>query len=480
MPQRGSPYLNQAREVFLRLKSATHPDITMERVVKYHLKRERLLAMIAKIAARQYGDGWADVLKEKYDFVCDQQQQRECQGGGNSGDVQQIPGTQDTFQDFSGKLTSYPELVCVGPVDPAIVGSECFVGGLRISTINSEQSRSNPLGHSILRLPSTPGDVLGHDVATRWVSGFAAGSSFLPSESILAGGWRKAPHGVLLPCGHCITSQELVLRAICSAGSLETSRAVSMCVEAFPGVFRTNSIYRAIGVCLVRNRRAKALRYVSRLPSKRLYSCVPMNLEDHVHDRWYEHMCNLVLNMPFNHSGKGWAKPEEMHRISISQGVNLPVTACHSWSATLGVLTNMNGVYSANFPRIFSIHKGSCRGMEEYGLFSLMDIKPGMPIGVLYGKPAFTLEFEAKAKRLGHPSVMENCPRINRFMVIDSTGEDGAPLRGFRNPCAYINMSTKERRKRANVTVCHVHPGLAVYYAGARGIKKNTELLVKA
>jgi hypothetical protein len=137
----------------------------------------------------------------------------------------------------------------------------------------------------------------------------------------------------------------------------------------------------------------------------------------------------------------------------------------------------MNGVYSGNFSRVFSIRKGSFLGETILGVFSLIDIRPGMPIGVLYGHLTFSIEFDEKLARLGDK--LRNCPKVNSYMVVDSTDEEGEVLLGYQNPCGYINFTDKTKKKRANVVIDHVHPGLAVYYSGPRGIKRNTELLVR-
>jgi hypothetical protein len=465
MPQKGNPYLLQARKTFLKLKQITHPEITMERVCNYHLKRERLLTMINKMAKRYYGDSYAEVLKEKHGFEIMEHPTKVT-------DV-----VRGKFSDIYTVLSTKPELSSPGNLDIDVVGAEIPVDSIHMSVINIEQTRESRLGHALLSMSDMTCDVT-PQAATNWVNKIAGGEGFPACVTSPERHVGRNPHGIVVRTAtgreHCITSQEMIVRAIACHGSIDTVSVVEKCTSMIKDVFRNNSIYRAISVGL----RKKDQRHIARIQSsKRLYSTLPMFMEPNEHTEWYNYMSDLILNLPFNRSGKGWARPDEMHRISISQGVRIPATACHSWSASLGVLSNMNGVYTGNFPRVFSIKHGSFLGESTLGVFSLIDIRPGMPIGVLYGNLTFSIEFDEKLARLGDK--LRNCPKVNSYMILDCTDDEGEVLLGHQNPCGYINFTDKTKKKRANVVIEHVHPGLAVYYSGPRGIKRNTELLVR-
>ena len=120
----------------------------------------------------------------------------------------------------------------------------------------------------------------------------------------------------------------------------------------------------------------------------------------------------------------------------------------------------------------------SIKGGGLPGVFAKVDIRGGMPMGVLLSRPCFRIEFLEKRQSTGS-AFMDACPCPCPFMVLDSTDAQGTPLNPSENPCAFISATSRDKRKRSNVVIRHVHPGVAVYYAGPRGIKKHSELLVK-
>ena len=158
MPQKPSPVLQKARMVYYELKRLRNPTITLRTIEGYHLKKDRLMKMLKKLAIKEYGlADWETTLKENYNFEYPMHTKTEANRGfekanpfvrfSTFGDATTIIAENSYL--FFGSNPSLDNLMASG-----YIGSELGFANIPLSVINSETSRNSDLGFFFLTLPS--------------------------------------------------------------------------------------------------------------------------------------------------------------------------------------------------------------------------------------------------------------------------------------------------------------------------------------
>jgi hypothetical protein len=387
--------------------------------------------------------------------------------------------------DLGAAVMSLPLVENAHGLAGAFSGVVVRVGEHRMSVINTDATRATDIGRALLLLTMArdPGDGAAALFRARRAAHGAVDDTRSTVMIAEVHGRRVASwamdNGELLT----LSAFETMVRTSQAIGASTVARLADIAHRSFllddrTPVFKLNTLFRAM------NQHLK-----TGTPNSRLFHRVPGTREV---DTWVRvgdratadarhrlARC-ILLDLPFNPSGRGWGKPGEQRALMHAAGVSFEATAQHSWTATLGVRSTDPGGYDALWPTMFSIAARD----DRFCVVALRDLNPGLPIGVPLGVLRYQRDFAQKVHRLG--ALRGAALPVSRFLWLDSTDDDGLPLGstvdadGVRttNPMAFIPTSATVG-KASNVVVSRVSTDVFLFMIGPRGVRRGRELCVR-
>ena len=382
-------------------------------------------------------------------------------------------------------LLSLPLVYDVDTLVEAFSGVTIFAGVDRLDVINTEVTRATEIGRALLLLsltrctssvaqqarwvfrarppapPLAPGDVTFAEVRGRRVAQMStAGGNALP-----------------------LSAFETMFRTSQSLGTTTIARLVDVAHRSFllgdrSPVFKQNTLFRAMNQHLKTGEAQSRLFH--RVPGTREVDTW-VRVGDMDAARARHRLAQLVLlDLPFNPSGRGWSKPGEQRALLHHAGVSFEATARHSWTASLGVRSTEPGGYDELWPSMFSV----ARRNDRFCVVALRDLAPGMPVGVMLGVLRYHCDYVDKLKRIGEPR--GTILPVNRFLWLAPTDDDGLPLESTvdaggvrtRNPMAFVPRSTSVA-KASNLVMIKLSVDVYLYTVGPRAVRRGRELCVR-
>lgn len=168
-------------------------------------------------------------------------------------------------------------------------------------------------------------------------------------------------------------------------------------------------------------------------------------------------LCTLILDLPLNPSGKGWASPRQQHDLCLESGMQFFGNASVSWSAQLGL--NATEDHRTR-------HADVIAGFVEFGrgggasLYARRDLPPGLPLGFGWDDD-------------------DDCENDENGDGGDGGGGGEDPKRSPTTTTTTINlkgMRVSTASSRSNVVVYAPCVDVRLYCVGRRGIRAGTEL----
>jgi len=474
MPKHVSDFLHNARKVYLELKQIREPDLCIEKIENYHLKKKRLVNMISNLAKRHYGEDWSRVLMVTHNFVFPHSDYEGFVG--NSGHVSTLMYA--TMDELLRDIIGYN--ILLQPVMPTNyeLANESFqsvvhVGdGMRFSVLNVHSVHMSCIGTMFLMLPSWK-----HNARRSGKLDGELSQNFIHIRDSIVEKWcdvvKCSPYTI--PCGEQ-SPLEVVYRLIMKNGVMEIHDLIKEAVRVQP-VYAEGHIYRTIYQHLRRVKKSSNI--LVKVPGTKTITSNVLANNQEFQEHLYAVYISMFVDLPINTSMKGWSKPDEQHRMCVDLGIDMPANASTSWSAYNGVTVHMSGRY---FDRISTLLDIVPSTDGRYTIITKQNLKPGFPLGILHGVVRYRSDFVEKDAHN-----LYTCFAINQFLVLDSTDGDGFPLLSnvvsgkvrTKNPMAFANTTSRKNGGRANVGVRHVPPNLFMFYVGSRGVGKDRELLVK-
>lgn len=182
-----------------------------------------------------------------------------------------------------------------------------------------------------------------------------------------------------------------------------------------------------------------------------------------------EILCTLVLDLPLNPSGKGWASPRQQHDLCLESGMQFFGNASVSWSAQLGLnATEDHRTRHADvIARFVEFDREGVRGGGP--LYARRDLPPGLPLGFGWRE--------------------DDCEHRNDEEDEDDDADGGSShddddddtrgrkrLRRSTTRTNLIGMRVSTASSRSNVVVYAPCADVCLYCVGRRGIRAGTEL----
>jgi hypothetical protein len=359
------------------------------------------------------------------------------------------------------------------------------VGEYRMSIINTDATRATGIGRALLLLSMArnPCDGAAPLFRARHEARGGIPDTRSPVTIAEVQGRRVArwptDGGELLT----LSAIETMIRTSQAIGASTIARLADIAHRSFlledrTPVFKLNTLFRAMNQHLKTG--APHLRLFHRVPGTReVDTWVRVGDATTALLRHGLARC-ILLDLPFNPSGRGWAKPGEQRALLHGAGVSFDATAKHSWTAALGVRSTEPGGYDALWPAMFSIAARD----DRFCVVALRDLNPGLPIGVPLGVLSYHRDFAEKVRRLG--ALRGTALPVSRFLWLDTTDDDGLPrgstldADGVRtsNPMAFIPTSAAVG-KASNVVVNRVSADVFLFMIGPRGVRRGRELCVR-
>lgn len=350
-------------------------QITIEHIIGLHLSKQRLLYKIQKNAQKQFGESWFFKLCELYNFTFPTTESPA------SFAVRDGRVFINSFTEAFGIFLNYFFLSDLVTVAPGI-GTDLYIGDVKFSTLNSV--RSTTLGCLFL-----------------WIPLFITNHQFTDLQF--------TPQPVTYPEKVRQTDELLIVMR-----TFETFKTKKEVVHNF-------------------NDRNKIYSVFHKLSKQNYFHTLDNGVYLKTVNRQHATLLtSLMIDLPFNPSGKGWASPKRQYSILMEHGIHFSPNASYSWCSTLGIDASKANEYSVSFHNYFD--------STREGIFANTYIPSGYPIG---------------------------------FLICD--------INVVSFHCAELSKlrTSQDSLKRSNLVVHSPIPGLLLLCIGKRGVNSQTELILK-